>query len=74
MDKPNVLIDNDSSDVHIQCPHCPNCESHPIDEQRHHIQSFEILEWEEDKEGQDEVSHMKCIPCQKEFRLIWKYK
>jgi DNA-directed RNA polymerase subunit RPC12/RpoP len=69
-----TTITNDSNDVHIQCPHCKNCESHPIDEQRNHIQSFEILEWNEVKsEDEPEISVMRCIPCKTEFKLIWKY-
>jgi DNA-directed RNA polymerase subunit RPC12/RpoP len=61
------------TDVYVECPHCKHAEQHPADEQRHHIQTFEILEWEQDVSGQPEVSIMKCIPCKGEFRLTWDY-
>ena len=68
-----VNIDNDDRDVHIACPHCEHCESHPVDEQRHHIQTFD-LEWLEDEGEWVEVSKMKCHVCKEEFELTWNYR
>jgi len=66
-------IDNDLTDVFVTCPHCKNCEQHSIDEQRHHLQVFSIIEWV-GEENDIEVSHTKCESCKKVFKLYWKYK
>lgn len=66
-------ISCDEDDVYVECPHCNHCESHPIDEQRHHLQTFKILDWLEDVDGQNEYSLMKCGHCNKEFELDWDY-
>ena len=57
--------------VHIDCPHCDNWEQHPIDEQRHHIQSFSIEGWKVSDGVQ--ISVTKCTDCQKTFELEWDY-
>ncbi len=67
------IVDENDGDVYIECPHCEHCESHPIDEQRHHLQTFEILDWLPDEENKPEVSVMKCLGCHKQFRLTWNY-
>lgn len=65
-----LSITNDGEDIFVTCPHCKNCEQHPIDEQRHHLQAFAMLEWlEEQKEL--ERSHMACISCKEEFVSVW---
>ncbi len=64
-------IDNDEHDIFVNCPHCDHCEQHPIDEQRHHIQTFD-LEWL-DEENNIEVSLMKCHVCKQDFKMYWKY-
>lgn len=43
-----INIENDENEIHVVCPHCENCESHPIDEQRHHLQNFDLVAWLED--------------------------
>jgi hypothetical protein len=68
-----IEVSKDFTDVFVTCPHCDNCEQHPIDEQRHHLQTFDIIEWEEDKEDSNEFSIMSCCTCKKEFRLEWDY-
>lgn len=69
------------TDVYIECPHCGHSESHPADEQRSHIQTFDILEWPDPftysrkwvNECYIEESKMKCHVCKNEFTLIWDY-
>ncbi len=65
-------IDNDDNNIYVECPHCENCEEHPIDEQRHHIQTFDVVKWLEE-ENNIEVSLMKCHVCKKEFKMLWEY-
>lgn len=73
-----VKAEFSESDVFIECPHCDqNCEQHPIDEQRHHIQTYD-LEWYKDgkevhSESGNEVSFMTCHMCKGEFELEWDY-
>ena len=68
-----ILVDQD--DVHINCPNCENGECQPIDQQRHHLQTFDLLEWctVEDK-NKPEESILKCLSCEKKFKMIWDYK
>lgn len=54
--------------VSISCPKCENWEEQSVDEQRHHLQSFSILDWKE------EVSDMRCEYCKQEFKLNWIYR
>jgi hypothetical protein len=65
------LIETDIEDgyIHIICPSCMNSESHPEDEQRSHLQNFNICEW---MPTQTEVSKIECNECQEQFYLIWK--
>lgn len=67
------VIDNDECDVYVTCPECDNCEGHPIGEQRHHLQWFEIIDWLPSEE-EVEISVMKCYTCKEEFKLRWAYK
>jgi len=64
----------DKRDVHVQCPHCNHGESHTIDEQRHHIQTFDIKTWLPDRENFNEFSIMVCHVCTNEFSLEWDYE
>ncbi len=64
-------IDNDDNDIFVNCPHCEHWEQHPIDEQRHHIKTFD-LKWL-DEENNIEVSLMKCHVCKQDFKMYWKY-
>lgn len=66
-------ISVENGDVYVECPHCYHWECQPVDQQRHHLQTYEILEWLPDEEGKDEVSIMKCLCCRKQFRLTWNY-
>ena len=72
---PVASLENDANYIHIACPNpeCNHCESHPIDEQRHHLQTFDILDWiDEGKEN--ETSLMKCHVCKELFKQEWNYK
>lgn len=69
-----ILVTEDERYTHIECPHCTHWEAHPIDEQRHHIQTFKFLAWEPDEEGINEFSLMECCVCKEHFRLEWDYK
>lgn len=68
-----AVIDNNKTDVFVECPHCKHTEQHPTDEQRHHLQTFNIVMWKPDEEDKNEVSIMECIPCKEFFELEWKY-
>lgn len=68
-----AIYDNPWHDVHVICPHCKNCESHPADEQRHHLQHFHVLEWLLDT-PEFEISLMQCGSCNKIFCTIWDDK
>lgn len=50
----------------IICPKCGNWELHPVNEQRHHIQNFEILEW-----LNEDLSRLKCNECMVVFIDEW---
>ena len=65
-----VNIENDAREVVITCPHCEHCESLPIDEQRHHLQTIELMEW---RATEEELSLMKCLQCEGYFELTWNY-
>ena len=65
-------IETECDDVFVTCPKCENCEQQPIDQQRHHLGTFQILEWEKENEP-FEISHMKCTCCKHEFKLTWDY-
>ena len=59
-------------EIYMTCPKCKNCEGHPVDEQRHHLQSFEIIKWLDEKDG-NEVSQMFCVSCGENFLAEWIY-
>ncbi len=61
-------------DIQVICPNCGEWESQPIDQQRHHLQTFSILEWKPDVEGKNEVSVMECTGCTWSFELEWDYQ
>jgi len=65
-------IDNNDDYIFVTCPNCEQCEQHQVDEQRHHLQSFDIVEWLEEEKGV-EVSLMNCHVCKTDFKLTWKY-
>ncbi len=65
-------IESDDDDIYVECPKCKNCETHPIDEQRWHLQSFEI-EGIDFEEGKIASSHTKCVSCGTHFKTIWDY-
>ena len=52
--------------VYIRCPHCENCEEQPMDQQRHHLQSLVMIEWEDEN-----VSKHKCLECDGFFNVNW---
>lgn len=67
-------ITTNETDVFIECPYCKMTEQHPIDEQRSHLQEFEVMEWKDDVDGENEHSIMKCHMCFVEFDLEWDYE
>ena len=52
--------------VYIRCPHCTNCEEQPMDQQRHHLQSLVMIEWEDEN-----VSKHQCSSCDGFFNVNW---
>lgn len=53
-------------DIYVKCPECGNSESQPIDQQRSHLQTFNVVSWV--KENQ---SLCECDVCKKQFLLNW---
>ena len=51
----------------VECPICKNWEEIPIDEQRSHLQNFEIVDWLD-----EETSFTECKECGKYFLLKWE--
>lgn len=64
---------SEEDNIEVNCPHCEHWEQQPTDQQRHHLQSFDILDWLEE-ENDVEQSHMKCHVCKEEFVLSWDYE
>ncbi len=69
-----ITIDSDEHNVYIECPQCGNTEQQPIDQQRHHLQTFTLIDWKADTPEGHERSEMNCCNCHTKFILIWKYK
>lgn len=65
--------DGVDDDIYVECPHCGNGEGHPGHEHRHHLQTFSIVDWFPDKEGEHEKSLTKCLHCKEQFIIIWDY-
>tara|TARA_R110000823_G_scaffold211887_1_gene342104 strand:+ start:38 stop:649 length:612 start_codon:yes stop_codon:yes gene_type:complete len=70
MKKTRTKVDEDN--ISIGCPHCCNWEEQPVDQQRHHLQSFLMGELLDDEEGK-QVSQMQCLDCEEQFKLVWDY-
>jgi hypothetical protein len=68
----NVTVQIIDDDINIECPNCENWEQQPVDQQRHHLQSFNIEKWLENEKKLD-VSQMQCTQCKTDFKLIWDY-
>jgi hypothetical protein len=65
---------NEDLNIHVECPVCDNWEQQPIDQQRHHLQCFEIIEHRGIKEvGDIELSDIKCLDCNSDFVIEWDY-
>ena len=75
MVKHQVVYDQaeDGDNICVTCPHCDNWESQSVDQQRHHLGLFVILEWRPDEEGKNEFSDMRCAMCEAVFELEWIY-
>ena len=75
--KVGVAIDDNEDDkadtILIKCPECANWEEHPTDEQRKHLQAFDLIEWLPDHDCGAEQSKMKCAVCNHEFVMVWDY-
>jgi hypothetical protein len=70
MKKTRTKVNEDT--ISIDCPHCDNWEEQPVDQQRHHLQSFLMGELLDDEEGK-QVSQIQCLDCEEEFKLVWDY-
>jgi len=74
-----IRIENIQDNIQVTCPHCNNWEQQSSDQQRNHLQTFDIVDWLDDliKHKNDsngvERSHMKCLECGKEFVSLWDY-
>lgn len=66
-----ISVVGDGQNVVVTCPHCNHSEEHPVDEQRHHLQTFDVNHWG-DVDG-IELSFMSCHECSGDFRLLWNY-
>jgi hypothetical protein len=63
----NIPVEN--GHYHVECPQCKNWELLPVDEQRHHIHDFGIVEWIPDESSNACV--LKCIICSCVFIGEW---
>jgi hypothetical protein len=70
MKKTRTKVDEDN--ISIDCPHCDNWEEQPVDQQRHHLQTFDMGEFLEEEQG-NQVSTMKCLECKESFNIVWDY-
>ena len=64
--EPTVNTHFDEEDMWINCPHCDNAEQQPMDQQRHHLQSLVLLDWES-----EEISKHQCLSCDGLFKVNW---
>ena len=75
-----TVIEHDHKSVWVTCPKCKQCEEHPVDEQRSHLQEFSLLTWIDDLnevEGltnMNEYSVMRCKSCSEVFLLEWDFQ
>jgi hypothetical protein len=65
---PKAKIEGDC--YHIVCPKCGNWEDNPIDQQRHHLQSFEMREMLNLPER--DIAMMRCDICDHLYLLDWE--
>lgn len=65
-------ITENREDILIECPHCGNTEQHPIEEQRDHIQSFTVMGWKDEPNG-NEKSYAQCNTCSHTILIEWDY-
>lgn len=66
-------LDHNEDYIFIHCPNCKDCEQHPIEEQRWHLQTYDIIIWEADTEEEHHASLMKCTGCKEDFIQLWNY-
>ena len=62
-----VEAEYEDGDVHVCCPHCKATEQHPQDEQRHHLQNFNL--WQNLGPFR---SQLLCVNCNEDFVINWK--
>ena len=67
-----IEIENDLA--YVTCPNCKEFEQIHVDQQRHHLRQFPILEWFEDFRNTVEASVHKCQLCNTEFVVEWDYE
>ena len=70
-----ITTEIDGDYIHIECPNCKSTEQQPSDQQRSHLQCFELIEWVgigEDKNDTDLSIH-KCNSCKQSFIIEWDY-
>jgi len=58
--------------VYVTCPACGECEGQPVDQQRHHLQSFTFVDHGDMAAG-DDITEMECNTCDIPFSLTWDY-
>ncbi len=63
-----IKVENDT--VTVTCPSCESWEEIHVDEQRHHLQSFYIVDWVYEN---PDVSLTECGNCNMLFSLTWIY-
>lgn len=54
--------------LYFKCKYCDNWEEHPVNEQLHHIQGFEvenIIDYEDER-----IAYLTCLECDKKTRFI----
>ena len=72
--KTKIEVDSQGDNILVYCPNCDNWESLGIDDPRHRLHVIPIIEWYEDKIGQNERSLNECSGCKEKFEVEWDYK
>jgi len=70
--KKNKIV-TDGEIVCINCPYCEAWKDFDINASRNKLNTFELISWEDTKDGENRVSIHKCLKCDTTFKTEWDY-